>query len=79
MTPSLYKSQKGLEDICINCNDGARIFLLLATAYVDARYSDDYSVSKEDLQEMKAKVLQLKDMVEKACAGEIEKLRKAKK
>lgn len=76
VTPCLYKSQQGLEKICVNCNDKARIFLLLATAYVDARYSDDYAVSVEELQAMKADVLKLRGLVEKSCGEEIEKLKK---
>jgi hypothetical protein len=73
--PSVYKSQKGLEDICVNCNEEARLFVLLAEAYVNARYSQDYRVSKEELEVMKKKVLKLKELVKKSCEEEIKKMR----
>jgi uncharacterized protein len=47
-------------------------FELLKRAYVDARYSKDYKITKEELKFLEEKVLKLKDLVEKLCKKELE-------
>ena len=76
-TPSIFKSQKGLEDICTNCNPPAALFVKLAEAYVDAQFGKDYQITKEELEQIHAKVLELKVVVEKACVRLIGRLRRA--
>ncbi len=46
-------------------------FDLLKRAYVDARYSDDYVISKEDLDYLSERVQVLRKMTEEICAKKI--------
>jgi uncharacterized protein len=48
-------------------------FELLRRAYVDARYSKDYKISKEELKFLEEKVLKLKEIVEMLCEMELKK------
>jgi uncharacterized protein len=45
----------------------------LRRAYVDARYSKDYKITKEELKFLEEKVLKLKGIVEKLCDVELKK------
>lgn len=74
-TSTVFKSQKGLEHICTNCNPGAKTFVTLARAYVDAQYGKHYRITSAELEQMHEKVLELKILVEQACAEEVERLR----
>ncbi len=51
-----------------------RRFELLKRAYVEARYSEKYDASLEDLQALRASAFKLKDLVEAACREHIRKL-----
>lgn len=44
-----------------------RLFELLRSAYVEARYNDDFVVTKEDIDALMPKVELLRDIVEKVC------------
>ena len=47
-------------------------FDLLKRAYVDARYSDDYAITKEDLDYLAGRVKVLRDLTERICREKIE-------
>lgn len=47
-------------------------FDLLKRAYVDARYSDDYVITKEDLAYLSERVQFLRDLTERICREKIE-------
>jgi predicted nucleotidyltransferase/HEPN domain-containing protein len=49
-----------------------RLFKLLKSAYVDARYSSTYSVTKEELEAIAGWVRELRERVEKVCRERIE-------
>ena len=65
-----------MEDICTNCNPSAALFVKLAEAYVDAQFGKDYQITKKELEEIHMKVLELKEVVEKACKRQIGRLRR---
>ena len=44
-----------------------RLFELLRSAYVEARYTDDFVVTNEDIDELTPKVELLRDVVENVC------------
>ena len=44
-----------------------RLFELLRSAYVEARYTDDFVVTKEDIDALMPKVELLRDVVENVC------------
>lgn len=44
-----------------------RLFELLRSAYVEARYNDDFIVTKEDIDALIPKVELLREIVEKVC------------
>lgn len=46
-------------------------FDLLKRAYVDARYSDDYAITKEDLEYLAGRVQVLRDLTERICKKKI--------
>ena len=52
-----------------------RRFELLKRAYVEARYSDQYDASVEDLEWLTAAALRLRDLVAESCAARIAELR----
>ena len=52
-----------------------RRFELLKRAYVEARYSDQYDVSSEDLEWLMARARHLRDQVAETSNGRIEELR----
>lgn len=54
-----------------------RRFELLKRAYVEARYSANYEVSREDLEALGAGVARLRDIVEQVSKERIEELRRA--
>jgi len=54
-----------------------RRFETLKRAYVEARYSDQYDVSEEDLAAITASVRRLRDLIAAACEERIAKLRAA--
>jgi len=54
-----------------------RRFELLKRAYVEARYSDQYDVSAEDLHWLTERVKRLRDLVGQACAERIKTLKAA--
>jgi len=48
-----------------------RLFRLLQRAYVEARYNDDFVVTKEDIDALTPKVELLRDITEKVCRDRI--------
>jgi predicted nucleotidyltransferase/HEPN domain-containing protein len=52
-----------------------RRFETLKRAYVEARYSDQYDISADDLEALAASVRQLRDLVASACEERIQELR----
>ncbi|MGH6978406.1 MAG: HEPN domain-containing protein [Brevundimonas sp.] len=54
-----------------------RRFELLKRAYVEARYSDQYDVSTEDLHWLTERVKRLRDLVDQACGERIKALKAA--
>jgi len=52
-----------------------RRFELLKRAYVEARYSDAYDVSSEDLQALTKAAVHLRDLVDAACQEQLQTLR----
>lgn len=52
-----------------------RRFELLKRAYVEARYSDQYDVSAEDLTSLMATARKLRDHVASACEARVKSLR----
>ena len=44
-----------------------RLFELLRSAYVEARYNDDFVVTNEDIDALMPKVELLRDVVENVC------------
>lgn len=68
----LYKNLKKLDDSFSNWfnlkdENEKKYFELLKKAYVDARYSKNYKITKKELDFLEDKVLILKDIVEKLC------------
>jgi HEPN domain-containing protein len=53
-----------------------RRFELLKRAYVEARYSASYEISRDDLDALTASVRRLRDLVEQVSVERIEKLRR---
>lgn len=49
-----------------------RHFELLRKAYIEARYSKTYSITKKELQFLEKKILSLKKLVLSLCKAEIE-------
>lgn len=49
-----------------------RLFELLRSAYVEARYNDDFIVTKEDIDALLSKVEHLRDIVKKVCTAQID-------
>ncbi|MGX8273994.1 hypothetical protein ACWQV9_15035 [Brevundimonas diminuta] len=54
-----------------------RRFELLKRAYVEARYSDQYDVSAEDLHWLTERVKRLRDLVDQTCGERIKALKAA--
>lgn len=54
-----------------------RRFELLKRAYVEARYSDQYDVTADDLKELTDGVLRLRDLVDAACRDRITSLKES--
>jgi predicted nucleotidyltransferase len=54
-----------------------RRFELLKRAYVEARYSASYEISREDIDALTASVRRLRDLVEAVCRERLEELRRA--
>ena len=54
-----------------------RRFELLKRAYVEARYSANYEISRDDLDALTASVRRLRDLVEQVSIERIEELRRA--
>jgi len=54
-----------------------RQFELIKRAYVEARYSDNYDISIENLESVSMKVRHLRDIVERVCTERLEKLQRA--
>ena len=48
-----------------------RLFQLLQRAYVEARYNDDFAVSKDDTDALTVRVERLRDITEKVCRDRI--------
>ena len=48
-----------------------RLFKLLQRAYVEARYNDDFAVSKDDIDALTVRVERLRDITEKVCRDRI--------
>jgi len=57
--------------------DDRRRFELLKRAYVEARYSDQYDLTAEDLVALTASVCRLRDLVDAACRERITMLKQA--
>ena len=49
-----------------------RLFELLRSAYVEARYNDDFIVTKEDIDALLPKVEHLRNIVERICTAQID-------
>lgn len=56
--------------------DEIRRFDLLKRAYVDARYSDDYVINKEDLEYLSGRVQFLRKLTEEICGNKIKEFTK---
>jgi uncharacterized protein len=70
----LLKEDKSFESwFDLGNDEEKRHFELLRTAYVDARYSKNYKITKEELKFLEEKVLKLKGIVERLCEGELGK------
>ena len=81
---------KELLDRAININEAHRIvfpqqteeeeyrFNLLKRAYIEARYSDEYLITTEELAYLAERVLILKELIIKLCEEEIEKIKELK-
>ena len=54
-----------------------RRFELLKRAYVEARYSANYEIGREDLEALTASVQRLRDLVEEVSRERLEELRQA--
>lgn len=52
-----------------------RRFQLLKNAYVDARYSEHYKITQEELDWLEERVILLQDLTEKLCLAKIESFR----
>jgi predicted nucleotidyltransferase len=52
-----------------------RLFKLLKNAYVDARYDPGFSITKEELEGLAARVRELRDRVERVCRERIDAMR----
>ena len=50
-----------------NTEEDKRLFQLLTKAYVDARYKPSYKITKKELEVLKQKAIDLKDLVKKVC------------
>lgn len=57
--------QKGTEE-------ERRRFELFRKAYIDARYEENFSISKEDLEWLASRIEILKDLTEEICKRKIE-------
>lgn len=55
-----------------NTPEEKRLFELLRSAYVEARYNDDFIVTKEDIDALLPKVERLRDIVERVCTAQID-------
>lgn len=55
-----------------NTEEENHLFKLLKSGYIDARYSKDFSITKEELQTLTHRVTQLRDIAEKICKARIE-------
>ena len=49
-------------------------FELLNRAYVDTRYVPEYTIIREDLEYLGARVRELRDITERACRSKIDSL-----
>ena len=49
-----------------------RLFVVLKKAYIDSRYKLDYSIKREDLEYLSARVQKLRELTEIACKEKIE-------
>ena len=58
-------------------DDEKRLFKLLKKAYVDARYSDKYKITKADLEHLASRVKKLHALTRKVCKAKIEGFEKA--
>ena len=54
-----------------------RRFELLKRAYVEARYSANYEIGREDLDALMQSVRRLRDLVEQVSSERLDELRKA--
>lgn len=54
-----------------------RRFELLKRAYVEARYSANYEIGRDDLDALMQSIRRLRDLVEEVCRGRLEQLRQA--
>lgn len=58
-----------------NTKEEKRLFELLRLAYVEARYNNDFIVTKEDIEALVPKVERLRDVTEQVCKAQIEAYR----
>ena len=54
--------------------DQRRMFLLLKDAYLGARYWENYSINKKELEFLSKHVSKLRDLIQKLCLEYIEKI-----
>lgn len=54
-----------------NTEEENHLFKLLKSGYIDARYSKDFSITKEELQTLIHRVTLLRDIAEKICKAHI--------
>ena len=55
-------------------NDEARLFKLLDSAYIGARYDARYAITEQDLDELARRVKALLEHTESACTAELHRL-----
>lgn len=58
-----------------NTKEEKRLFELIRLAYVEARYNNDFIVTKEDIEALVPKVERLRDVTEQVCKAQIEAYR----
>lgn len=58
----------------LNSKEEEHLFSLLVKGYIDARYKDDYEISKEELLELMQRVSKMQDIAKEICEAKIESL-----
>jgi len=69
--PLIRYSKQFLDIFPQNTNQEKECFTLLKKAYVEARYNQDYSITKEQPEYLITKVEKIKEVVKEACLEKI--------